>query len=176
MKLKYYLRGVGVGVVITTLILTIAFNIRQQDTPNNNQSQSQTSNLDNILNSTAASSEKKTTEESTEITTEASSEAASSEESTEASTQDASETESAQQETHIPAQAEEQVSIVVNLGGLSSSEQVCDLLVAMGLISDATDFNNYLMEKGYAESIYPKTYTIVKGSDYETIARVICGL
>lgn len=175
MKLKYYLRGVGIGVVITTLVLTIAFNIRQQEPHDNNQPQSQTSNLDNILNSTAAagSSEEKTTDSSTEAKQEVSSQP-----SSEALTEPSSEasTASAEVTTAAPTQAAEQINIVVNLSGLTSSEQVCDLLVAMGLISDANDFNNYLMASGYSDRIYPQTYTITKGSNYETIAKIICGL
>lgn len=170
MKLKYYLRGVGIGVVVTTLILTIAFNIRRQDTPDT-PTQSQTSNLDNILNSTAAteSSEQKSTEKSTEVSTES---------STEVSTENLSEsTAEASQEssTQAPAQEMERVDIVVNLSGLTSSEQVSELLAVMGLVGDKNEFNSYLVSNGYAEIIWPQTYTITKGSDYETIARIICG-
>lgn len=159
MKLKYYIRGVGMGVVVTTIILTIAFNIRQQDTAGGMESQGQTNNLDNILGSVTEPSTEKQSESVSEPVTETVSESASIEET-------ATQTEPVQ----------EPVTIDVDLTGLVSSEQVSNLLAQVGIISDAADFNNYMAVHGYDVKIWPKAYTLTKGSDYETIARIICGL
>ncbi|MGN0481243.1 MAG: hypothetical protein ACI4EV_06710, partial [Lachnospiraceae bacterium] len=116
MKLKYYIRGVGMGVVVTTIILTIAFNIRQQDTAGGMESQGQTNNLDNILGSVTEPSTEKQSESVSEPVTETVSESASIEET-------ATQTEPVQ----------EPVTIDVDLTGLVSSEQVSNLLAQVGI-------------------------------------------
>lgn len=143
MKLKYYIRGVGIGVVVTTIILTIAFNIRLQDSAVKTETQSQTSNLDNILGSVPEPSTEKQSESVSEP---------------------------------VEEPVEEPATVEVDLTGLVSSEQVSRLLAQAGIIGDENDFNNYLAVHGYDVKIWPKAYTLTKGSDYETIAKIICGL
>lgn len=53
------------------------------------------------------------------------------------------------------------------------SDSVCKMLQDAGLIEDASDFNNYLVEHQYDHSIFPGTYDIPKGATYEEIAGLL---
>ncbi len=43
------------------------------------------------------------------------------------------------------------------------------------MIADAADFDSYLEANGYSDRIATGEYTVVEGSDYETIAKLITG-
>ena len=54
-----------------------------------------------------------------------------------------------------------------------NSDQVAELVKEKGLISNAQEFDKYLVDNGYANRIRINTYKIPRGSDYKTIAEYI---
>ena len=63
-------------------------------------------------------------------------------------------------------------SITVTKG--SGSETVSSQLKAAGIITDAAEFNSYLCAHGYDRRISTGTHSIPAGSGYEDIARILC--
>ena len=61
--------------------------------------------------------------------------------------------------------------LVVERG--NSSDVVARRLESLGVISDAVDFDKYLVNNGYAGRISVGTFQIQYGSDYDLIARTI---
>ena len=66
-------------------------------------------------------------------------------------------------------------SITVVLSNISGSENAAQAIANAGVIDDWKDFNRYLENSGYAVKIHNGTYTLLKGQDYESIAKIITG-
>ena len=65
----------------------------------------------------------------------------------------------------------ETVTVTVNRG--TGSRAICNRLEELGLIEDARDFDQYLIDNGYSKRISVGTYEIETGADWETIAKII---
>ena len=89
--------------------------------------------------------EKKTTESTTEQTTEAT--------------------------TENTTETTEKVSITIERG--ATSYTVCQKLQELGIVKDAAEYDNYLIENGYASRIRVGTHELTKGMDYHAIAEAI---
>ena len=195
MKLKYYLRGLGIGMIVTALILGISFSDREgQDAQTLTDDQireralelgmvdSSELTLAALQNNVRQTAEPEATEEP--AVTEP---PASTEEVTETSEPE-SETSEEPGVTEEPAMAEEKaasqeaettpesgtlqtVRITVNKG--ASSDSVSRQLQEAGLVEDARAFDNYLCNNGYSRSISTGTYEIEPGTSEEEIAKII---
>ena len=196
MKLKYYLRGMGIGIMITTLILIIAFSIHKNDTVQQEEPKqeadsktvAEAQNSTQIPMDTETETEpateqnnaeqtdtQKTTEKQKENETSVVSASTEEKESEEkASEQKTSETKSSEEkisEKNTPAAATEKVRFEV--GGGEYSDVICKRLLQAGLIDDADAFNKFLIQKDYDNLILPGVYDIPKGATYEEIAALL---
>ena len=196
MKLKYYLRGMGIGIMITTLILVIAFSIHKNDTVQQEEPKQEAASktvaeaqnstqipmdtetekeLATEQNNAEKTDTKKTTEKQKENETSvvsASTEEKQSEEK--ASEQKTSETKSSEEklsEKNTPAAATEKIRFEV--GGGEYSDVICKRLLQAGLIDDADAFNKFLIQKDYDNLILQGVYDIPKGATYEEIAALL---
>ena len=173
MKLKYYLRGLGIGMIVTALILGISFSHRQgQETQilTDDQIRERAEQLGMVDSSELTlaalqNSEKQPTEGTPEETTQ---------------TQEQNNIE-AEPETTVPAEPEvteapqrtQTASITIQRGDDSGSAS--RRLYEAGLVENAKAFDNYLCNNGYSRSINPGTYEIAPGTSEEEIAKIITG-
>ena len=191
MKLKYYLRGMGIGIMITTLILVIAFSIHKNDTVQQEEPKQEAASktvaeaqnstqipMDTETETEPATEQNNAEQTDTQKTTEKQKEnetsvvSASTEEK--ASEQKTSETKSSEEkisEKNTPAAATEKVRFEV--GGGEYSDVICKRLLQAGLIDDADAFNKFLIQKDYDNLILPGVYDIPKGATYEEIAALL---
>lgn len=116
-------------------------------------------NTDKVSEETDKSSEEKTTESSDNASTEKAAEEKN-KSGTEAST-----------EASAKKDLTDTIEITIAKG--SSSYPVCQKLQELGIIDDAAKFDDYLIEKGYANRISVGTHKLNKGMDYHTIAELI---
>lgn len=162
MRLKYYLRGLGIGILVTTVILMIAF-ARHPAKMSDAEIIARAKELGMVMEEkTTGGTIPKATEQETEkqqpiVDTS----------QPEDTKQPAGDTEG-QADTDTELQAAE-VSVVKG----DTSNSVAVRLYVAGLVADAEEFNNYLMEHGYADSILPGTVEIPAGADYEQIAQIL---
>lgn len=198
MKLKYYLRGLGIGMIVTALILGISFSHRQgQETQilTDDQIRERAEQLGMVDSSeltlaalqnsvqqaqentekTEASPEPETEEATTtsepEITVAPEN---TMEPETTAAPENTMEPEATPQpETIAASEAAQAVTVTVKKG--ASSGSVSSRLQEAGLVEDAKTFDNYLCNNGYSRSINPGTYEIVPGTSEEEIAKIITG-
>ncbi len=173
MRRKDYLRGLGMGILVTVLILTIAGGGEMTDAQVRARAMElgmvdgQNTTLDEVREQT---SEQNTEEESRSESSEAEPLQESSEEESapESSTSEAaSETEEATTEAEVA----QPVTITVVRG--DSSVSVSRDLAAAGMVESAKDFDAYLCSNGYDKRISVGTFTIQPGSTYEEIAKII---
>lgn len=173
MKLKYYLRGLGIGMIVTALILGISFSNRQDQTSQimtDDQIRERAAELGMVDSSELTlaalqNSAKQPTEGTPEENTQ---------------TQEQNNIE-AEPETTVPAEPEvteapqrtQTASITIQRGDDSGSAS--RRLYEAGLVENAKAFDNYLCNNGYSRSINPGTYEIAPGTSEEEIAKIITG-
>lgn len=174
MKLKYYLRGLGIGIILSTLILGIYFYAKVNLTDAQIMSkaselgmvttgESQSEGLFETTTSEATSSETTTIETTTGESTTA--------ETTTVETTTA-ETTTEEPTTETPTTQEVMTGTLSITGGMYS-EAVAQKLQDMGIISSANDFNEYLVQNGYAEKIQTGEYSVRQDMSFETLAQLI---
>ena len=192
MKLKYYLRGLGIGIVVTAIIMGVALGGTTKETLSDEEIKQRAVEmgmiegkyLSDIQNLTSTSEEHSTTEESSteeSSTEESSTEESSTEESSteepsteEPSTEEPSTEEPSSEDPSIEEPSAEDgdlVSIVIARG--DSSWSVSKDLEAAGLVADAKAYDEYLCGNGYDKSLHIGSYMIAKGSSNEEIAKII---
>ena len=162
MKLKYYLRGLGIGILVTAAILTIVYLTKGSMSDSQIMKRAaqlgmvmasteddtlfaQTTQVDTTIGETGTISVEETTTvvETTEAVTEAS--------------------------TEEPAVAEAVLTISPGM----NSESVSAELVRLGIITNQKEFNSYLVNNGYAECIQTGDFKIKADMSYDEIARII---
>ena len=179
MKFKYFLRGVGVGIIFSSIVFLVAYQgaaagkmteeeiikeaeklgMVEKEDPVGDLLTTQTDAKDSKEEPSSSeetkseenSEDKKQTEQTTEVTTE---------NTTEATTENNTET-----------TTEEKVTITIEKG--STSYTVCQKLQELGLIEDASEFDTYLVKNGYASRIRVGEHTLKKGMEYHDIAEAI---
>jgi hypothetical protein len=187
MKLKYYMRGLGIGIVLTTLILTIANpKERLTDTEIKDRAKAlgmveETEEEDKTLSELLDNS--KPTLKPSVAPTEAPEPTSLPEptltpiptpEPTPEPTSEPTPTlavEIPENENRDGENVGELVTFTVEQG--MSSGKVADMLVEKGLIKDSKDFNQFIVGEGKASVIRIGTYTLPKGASYEEIVTKI---
>ena len=192
--LKYYLRGLGIGIVVTTLILTVVFNLRGK--LSDSEIKERAANLgmvmpestaDSIFDKTTSDKENQTPDKTTadeqpddkETTPEPTTEEQTPEPTAEEQTPEPTTEEQTTEPTTPEPTTEEQPPVpVVNSVNIEIrsgmySEAVSRLLFESGIIPNSAEFNLYLENYGYAERIAVGTFTVSSDMSYEQLARII---
>lgn len=193
MNLKYYLRGLGVGIIVTALIMGIAASGRKE-TLSDSEIKERARALgmteeSTLLADAVSTGEPEATAEATqeptpeatakatpEPTPEATAEATP--EPTPASTPKATSapTPETATETDTKAVDEDGGIITIQINSGDGSYTVCRKLEEAGLVISASDFDMYLYENGYDKRINVGTFEIPEGADPQQIARILAGL
>ena len=184
MKLKYYLRGLGIGMAVTALILGISFSGRQgqeAQTLTDEQIRERASELGMVDSSELTlaalqnsaqpqiTMEPEVTEESETMTEPE----ATAEPETTAEPEMTTKPEATKEPELITAPEQSQTTITIKKG--SDSGSVSRVLYEAGLVENAKAFDNYLCNNGYSRSINPGIYEIAPGTSEEEIAKIITG-
>ena len=187
MKLKYYLRGLGIGMIVTALILGISFSDRQEraQTMTDDQIRERAAELGMVDSSELTlaalqngamqpteSTPQETQTETTQETTTEPEETQTPEATTEPEVTATPEATQEPEVTKVPEQTQT-AGITINRGDDSGS--VSRRLYEAGLVENAKAFDAYLCNNGYSRSINPGTYEIAPGTSEEEIAKIITG-
>lgn len=173
MKLKYYLRGLGIGILVTAAILTIVYHTK--GSMSDSQIKKRAAQLGMVMASTeddtlfAQTTQAETTiEETGTISIE---ETTTVVETTEAVTE-ASTEKPTEAPTEVPTEAPAAEAVLTISPGMYS-ESVSAELVRLGIITNQKEFNSYLVNNGYAERIQTGDFKIKADMSYDEIARII---
>lgn len=181
MKLKYYLRGLGIGILVTAVIMGVTQGSRKE-TLSDREIRERAAALGmvepgNSLADLEASETPAATEIPEAIETPAATktpEAAETPAATEAPA--ATETpEVTARPTQKPAEEEEGSSYTFEIQAGDSSYQVAYRLQQAGLVADARDFDNYLCSKEYDRKLKTGSYEIPETATEEEISEILCG-
>lgn len=189
MKLKYYLRGLGIGVIVTTIIMAIALG-RKSEALTDAQIKERAAELgmveENLIkdNNNVTATEDALTPgtqdavdvaENDEQTTIGSSSATNptTTRTTTTTTTTTKKTTTTTKATQAPVREEtdDGTYITIEIGASDWSNHVANKLEAAGLVESAADFDRYLIQNGYESIIASGTHRFKVGSTYEELAR-----
>ncbi len=197
MKLKYYLRGLGIGIAVTALVLMLAGGANESLTDEEiierakelgmvesvTLSQLSTENVSedvNIENSESVS-EVNSDEEQEAQSSETSELVSSETESEEVSEEDVSSSEEVASEQTSEDTSQTQPSevideyVVVEVGSGDGSDTVSRKLEALGMVEDAQMYDDFLCANGYDKILQTGVHEIPKDADWDTIAEILAG-
>ena len=194
MRFKYYLKGLGMGIIITTIIMTVSCVIH-----NNNLSDQEIIEKAMELGMVMPDSEKESenglfgshdkesseSKEDSESEGEPQSGSESEIEPTETEsefpteselpteTESSTEPETEEPSTQTPPQHVEITQYVLHIQWGDTPRMIANELFENGMIDNASKFRKYLADNKYAGKLRSGTYTITKGMTYEEIAKMI---
>ena len=198
MKLKYYLRGLGIGIVVTAFVFMITSGKKEalsdaeirERAANLGMVDASSMTLSTLVNAgqqtDATSPEGENQPAETEAESKPSEKETNSMEKETNSTE--KETSSTEKETNstesentptvpetTPSEAETKPIPTITIGKGADSYSVSKDLEAAGLIENAREYDAYLCENGYSKRISIGTYEIPIGTSQEEIAKIITG-
>ena len=187
MKLKYYLRGLGIGIIITTITLSIVSG-KDSKSMSDEEVIARASELGMVMeekndglfgaDTESTETEKPQTSQTEEARTEV--------KETETQETESKETESREPETEVketesgePQTGEKQTeetevetyTLVVQPGEVCRN--VCEKLAAAGIVDDAEVLRKYLSEKNIADFISVGTYEVPMNASMEDIVAIL---
>lgn len=174
-KLRYYLRGLGIGILVTAFILSVAKKNTEELTDAQIKERALALGMvegDSLVLSDLRKEEETQPSETLPTETETESEQTSEAESSEPET---TEPESMEPESMEPESTQQTETITFTIASGTSSYTASRNLEAAGLIEDARAFDTYLCDSGYAKTLRVGTYEIVVGTSEEEIAKIITG-
>lgn len=191
MKKKYFVRGLGIGIIFGALIMLAAYltsgkgSLSDEEVMKRAQELGMVKKSEYVLDSEVTSEETTTeavtteapatTEKATEATTEApaTTEKATEAATTEAATTEKATTEKATTETATTEQTDTKTKATITVSGGMSSETISSLLEDAGLVDSASKFNSFLVQNGYDKKLETGSFDISGGMTYEEIAGIL---
>lgn len=177
MKKKYFVRGLGIGIIFGALIMLAAYltsgkgSLSDEEVMKRAQELGMVKKSEYVLDSEVTSEETTTEAVTTEapVTTEKATEAA----TTEATTTEKATTEKATTEAATTEQTDAKTKATITVSGGMSSETISSLLENAGLVDSASKFNSFLVQNGYDKKLETGSFDISGGMTYEEIARIL---
>lgn len=191
MKKKYFVRGLGIGIIFGALIMLAAYltsgkgSLSDEEVIKRAQELGMVKKSEYVLDSEVTSEETTTeavtteapatTEKATEATTEApvTTEKATEAATTEAATTEKATTEKATTEAATTEQTDTKTKATITVSGGMSSETISSLLEDAGLVDSASKFNSFLVQNGYDKKLETGSFDISGGMTYEEIAGIL---
>ena len=197
MKLKYYLRGLGIGIIVTTVILAVSFS-KKEIKMSDEEIMARAAQLGMVMQETETTEQGDTEQDpdgtdtgaKTEVVTEQTAsellEERTAAEETAQNTETAAEDVAAEAQedsanTDEETQAQQEAAgaedpsgvyrLVIQKGDVCRI--VCEKLAENGVISDAETFRQYLSQIGYASNMRVGNYDIPYGLSNEEIAKIL---
>ena len=187
MKKKYFVRGLGIGIIFGALIMLAAYltsgkgSLSDEEVMKRAQELGMVKKSEYVLDSEVTSEETTTEAVTTEAsvatekaTEEATTEApGTTEKATEEATTEAATTEKATTEAATTEQMDAKTKATITVSGGMSSETISSLLENAGLVDSASKFNSFLVQNGYDKKLETGSFDISGGMTYEEIARIL---
>lgn len=201
MKLKYFLRGAGVGIIFGTLIMLVAYLTSGAGKLSDKEIIERAENLgmvmeeDMVITGAKEDTSEEKTEDTTELTTtealiqdadvsiegvvdgsisSTTEEQATTEEKTEeATTQEATTQEATTQEATTESGSSNYVTAKITVTSGMTSSEVAYMLQEAGIIKDYLDFDEYLNQNGYSTQIRINDYEFNSNMSYKELAEAL---
>ena len=172
MRFKYYLRGCGLGVLLTALILTIRFHIHGGKEMSDQDVMQRASELGMVMPDGEEDLEIPVdTEFQTEAVPNEQENPMADTENSNGDAEDEAEDEPSASETQKEEQDGDTVTIIVKKGEVC--REIAEDLYEHGLVQDAEEFRKYMQESGYDNLIQVGEFELTYGMEYGQIAEIL---
>ena len=168
MKLKYFMRGLGIGIIFGAIVMLAAAAGKTDKEKLSNEEIIKRAEKLGMVMATDTDADAKAAEEVIS-TTEKTTEATETEEKTEVSTEEITTEEVTTTEDSHNTYTEATITVS---SGMESTE-VAAMLEKAEIIKDAEDFDNYLVTQGISDKIQINTFKLNSNMTYEEIAKII---
>ena len=197
MKLKYYLRGVGIGIIFATLVMTVSSFVHKNNISDEYiikearklgmVMKEELKDDENLWGSDDTEDTESTQVVSSEVDTSESESTSQSESESQSTPEPTPEPEPTPQPEPTPepqapvvpdeptSESEKPAYATITIVRGDYARQVGQKLFEAGLVDDAEAFRVYMGEHGYAKSIRAGIYNIPIGSTYEEICKIVAG-
>lgn len=188
MKLRMYLRGLGIGIIVTAVLMGLTTAKVNKISDSEIIKRAEALGMvkeDNSINSVVSEPKEEIKEEKPkeeppkeeekpkEDTPKEEEPPKAEEPKTEEPKTEEPKTEESKEDKAADTAVVTSGNFTLEVAGGSGSETVSALLEKGGVIKSATDFDDFLCKNGYDHRITPGKHVIPAGSDYETIAKII---
>lgn len=201
MRLKYYLRGAGIGMIVTTIILLILFNSyitelenqnkqntqltggetvaqaqteqRQTETENSTQTESSTENTQENMTTESKNTEDTEAYVSTEETVPEDKEEENNINDTEANLEANENSSETNSESQTAQNINQGKGVILEIRPGDTSDIVAGKMQQLGLVEDASEFNQYLIDAGIDERLRTGSYEMKIGESFEVLASIL---
>lgn len=161
MKMKYFLRGLGTGILSATILLFCVYSYKMSDSKIVEKARAL-----GMEYSKEKGSETETGKDTKDVSGSTEENSSVKEENTTTLSQQESTSKGPQ-----PTSSSEIIDISISSG--MNSESVSEALQAAGVIDNAKDFNQYLVENNMGRYIKSGDYSLRNGMSYEEIANIL---
>lgn len=173
MRSKYFLRGMGVGILVTVIIFAVSLvfyepTLSDEEIIEKAKALGMETSEETITKEDSQTKDEETSNE-TDGEKQSTDTSADEDESNESESQD--DNSNSNETASESSSSSERVTFVVTPG--EGSSKICENLYHAGLIDDPNTFNQFLEDNGYDKTISTGSYEIPKGSTYEEIANAI---
>lgn len=177
MRFKYYLRGIGIGILFSVFIMIISINLHKKDMISDDEIVSRAKELGMIMPDNSEDSEDII---DTEVVKDTELGFGQTITNTEIITPDGTEsvivTKNNKAEENKSNKSDKEqdfdsVTIIVKRGDVCRN--IAETLFEYGLVDDAEEFRKFMGKKGYASKIHTGEYVINRGATYEEIAKIL---
>ncbi|MBQ8039106.1 MAG: hypothetical protein IJ274_04445 [Lachnospiraceae bacterium] len=181
MKLKYYLRGLGIGIVVTAIIMTVTLGNKQPMTDEEVIARAkQLGMIENSVLTDIAGTEKETEPKDDvaadikeEVKPDTETEEDVNKEPEQDNGQDEDKKEPVKSEETEKGELSDKDTVAITVVSGDSSWTVSKRMEEAGLIESAKDFDTHLCRYGYDKKISVGTYQIPVTATYEEMAKII---
>lgn len=185
MKLKYYLRGLGIGILITTIIFIIGIHVNQDQMFSDEEVIRRAKALGMVMDETDGKTineldkDKKQKDTQKEDSKESKSdnkdkqEQAKDDQTKNDQTKADAESEKTQDSDAAAAQKQTVEQVEVSILPGEYSDTISQKLLDAGLIDDKAAFSKYINDTNVDNLIQPGTFTVPKGASYEEVAKIL---
>ncbi len=189
MKLRYFLRGLGAGIVFTVMVLGLSnSNVEKVELTDNEimararalgmvtKEEQLDESLNQIMNEPLTGNEEDITEEVNPVEDTVEDAVEDTVANTTVDTAEENAVTEDEPESVLPEPLEEEETQIVSKVTISpgmTSKQVASAFLSVGLISNPEEFDDFLCNNGYSSRIRVGTFTIEGKPDYSELARII---
>ena len=172
MKLRYYLRGLGVGILVTAVIMTVALSKKQPMT--DDEVIKRAKELGMIENTIIKDVATPKDDEEVKAEVKEESQEEIQEEISEDIQEEVEETpEGTEPEVEAEEEPEAEAVVTVSVVSGDSSWSVAKRMEEIGLVDSAKEFDAFLCGNGYDKRISVGTYEISSNATWEDMAKII---
>lgn len=174
MKFKYFLRGLGVGIIFASVVFFTAYQTGTRGKMTDAEIVKQAKELgmvekedplkDLLPTQVDTATDKETSQEDNENSILG--------DTTGELEKDSSSVSEREKATEVTTESKEDM-VTIKIDGGASSYSICQKLQNAGLIEDANEFDEYLVKNGYASRLRVGEYTLEKGMSFQDIASII---